>query len=283
MRYVALAVAFAIGFVLRRRLAPIYRPLWRGLALVVSGPLALLSGWSFEARPTSMLSLVLLLAAELLAFAIGLRLARRGTLPPVVAAGAVSNSGFWSIPIAGALFGPTAIPFVALYDIAGIVRPLGVVRALRGLAPEKPRPATAAIDYLPQAALVVGLLLNAGFDPPRATEGLLSLLGIMIGVGGFLVLGAAMPHQPPALGHFRIALPALPLRFLLPALALTAVTLIAVDVPPAAWVIALSPSAFMTISLGRLYGYDQQVTMAIPLMTVPLAVAFLPLVNLFGS
>ena len=53
--------------------------------------------------------------------------------------------------------------------------------------------------------------------------------------------------------------------------------------PPAAYVLAFAPSAFSAISLGRLYGYDQRLTIAVPLLTVPVAIAFVPLVKVLGS
>ncbi len=49
--------------------------------------------------------------------------------------------------------------------------------------------------------------------------------------------------------------------------------------PTAVWVLALAPSPF---SVGNLYGYGKTQTAAIPLLTVPLAVALVPVAAWLG-
>ena len=73
------------------------------------------------------------------------------TTAPAVAS-AVSNSGFWSIPVAGAMFGPAGAAFAVLYDVVSIPRGVLVTRTLRAYAPSRPSGRSAAVDYLPQAA-----------------------------------------------------------------------------------------------------------------------------------
>ncbi|MDQ4071066.1 MAG: hypothetical protein M3203_16590 [Actinomycetota bacterium] len=49
--------------------------------------------------------------------------------------------------------------------------------------------------------------------------------------------------------------------------------------PAAAWVLALAPSPFAVVSFSRLYGYSREDVAAIPLVTLPVAVALLPVVK----
>jgi len=74
---------------------------------------------------------------------------RRARHPPAAApavASAVSNSGFWSIPVAGALFGPAGAAFAVLYDVVSARRGLLVTRTLRAYAPSRPCGRSAAVE-----------------------------------------------------------------------------------------------------------------------------------------
>ena len=146
MRYVVLALAFAIGVWGRERIGDHFRLIYRGQAAILGAPLALLSGWSFVWRPASVGVLAALLTAELMALGLALKLIQQGRLSPVTGVAATSNSGFWSTPIAGALFGPAGTAFAVVYDIVGAVRPFIIVRTLRGRAPEPPSRRSALVD-----------------------------------------------------------------------------------------------------------------------------------------
>jgi predicted permease len=281
--YALLFVAFALGFSLRKRIGDRFRIFYRGQAVVLGAPLALLSGWSFVWRVTSLLTLLCLLVAELIMLFIALRLLQRGRISPVTAMASSSNTGFWAQPIAGALFGPSGTAFAVVTDIAGFVFPFIIVRTLRTRAPEKPSRRSAVVDYLPAVALVVGLGLQFIRAIPVGAKNTIPLLAVLLGCVGFLALGAAMPDNLPTRRDFVAALPVIPLRFTLPFLTMLALWGAGIDVPGGAWVIALAPNAFVVVVMARLYGYDRRQTAALPLLTIPISVILLPLVAALGS
>ncbi len=282
MRFVVLALAFAIGVRGRERIGDRFRLIYRGQAAILGAPLALLSGWTFVWRPASVGVLAALLTAELMALGLALKLIQRGRLSPVTGVAATSNSGFWSTPIAGALFGPAGTAFAVVYDIVGAVRPFIIVRTLRARAPEPPSRRSALVDYLPAVALVLGLGLQLTGRAPDRLEDLIPWLALVLGGIGFLALGAAMPARFPARSDFKEALPVLPLRFVLPFSTLVVLLLTGVDVPDGAWVVSLAPNAFLAIAMARLYGYGRERTAAIPLLTLPISAGLLPLVAALG-
>lgn len=277
-----LGLAFAIGVWSRHRIGDHFRLLYRSQAAILGAPLALLSGWSFVWQPTSIGVLSALLIAELAALSFALTLVRRNHLSPVTGVAVTSNSGFWSTPIAGALFGPVGTAFAVVYDIVGAIRPFVIVRTLRGNAPERPSRRSALVDYLPAVALVIGLGLQLVAVAPDQLARLIPWLALIIGAIGFFALGAAMPATFPGGNDFKAALPVLPLRYLLPFLTLLLLLATGIEVPDGAWVIALAPNAFLVVAMARLYGYGRERAAAIPLLTVPLSAALLPVVAALG-
>lgn len=283
MTYVLLALAFLSGVLFRERIGDSFRFLYRGQAAMLGAPLALLAGWSFVSRPTSVGVIAVLLLAELGAVSVGLWLLQRGRISPVTAVAATSNSGFWSTPIAGALFGAPGTAFAVVYDIVGAIRPFIIVRTLRKRAPETPSRRTALIDYLPAVALFVGLGLQFIRPVPPPAEAALPWLALLLGGLGFFALGAAMPDRFPKRSDFAAGAPVIPLRFVLPFGAMLLLRGAGVDVPGGAWVIALAPNAFMVIAMARLYGYDRRKAAAITLLAVPIAAALVPLAAWLGK
>ncbi len=277
MRYALLATAFLVGFLLRDRLETGYRTIFRAQAVIVGIPLSFVAGWTFETRASSLVTLLALLATELAVITAAVRLAARDHLSPVHAVSATSNSGFWSIPIAGTLFGPAGAAFAIVYDIVGFIRPLLILRTLRRSAPEPPSRASALADYAPDAALAIGFILGALAEPPELARDVLSLFAVGLGLIGFALLGAAMPDRVPDKSNFVAALPVVPLRFVAPLTTCLVLRAIGVEVPAGAWVIALAPPAFRIVSLARLYGYERASATAIPLISVPIAAALVPL------
>jgi predicted permease len=282
VRYLLLGFALSLGVACRNRIGESFRTLYRSQAAFLGAPLALLAGWSFEWRPTALSVLLCLLAVELTVITFAIRLSRRDRLSPVTAVASTSNSGFWSTPIAGALFGPPGAAFAVVYDIVGAVRPFLIVRTLRSQAPEAPSRRSALVDYLPATTLVVGLVLQLIRPIPESAKEALPWLALVLGVIGFFALGAAMPQGFPRREDFVAAAPVIPLRFLLPLLVLLALRAIGVSIPSGAWVVALAPNAFLAIAMARLYGYDRRRAAAIPILTVPIAAALIPLAGWLG-
>lgn len=283
MRYLVLVVGFVLGFAARERIRDAFRTFYRAQAALLGAPLALLAGWSFAWRAMSLLALICLLAVELLTIAFALRQVRRGGLSPVTAVASTSNSGFWSTPIAGAMFGPPGAAFAVVYDILGAIRPFIIVRTLRRKAPERPSRRSALVDYLPAAALILGLTLQLTRPVPPRAEDLIPWLALVLGAVGFFALGAAMPETWPHKDDFVAAAPVIPLRFTLPFLTMLALRTLGVDVPSGAWVVALAPNAFLVIAMARLYGYDRRRAAAVVLIAVPAATLMLPLAAALGS
>jgi predicted permease len=54
------------------------------------------------------------------------------------------------------------------------------------------------------------------------------------------------------------------------------------DMPAAVWVLRAGAVAVLAVSMANLYGYREAQTAAIPLLTVPLAVALIPVAAWLG-
>lgn len=202
MRYLILAVALAAGIGFRVRIGDSFRRLYRGQAALLGAPLAVLAGWSFRWRPTSLLVLVVLLTVELGVISFALWLVSRARLSPATAVASTSNSGFWSTPIAGVLFGAPGAAFAVVYDIVGAARPFVIVRTLRKRAPETPSRRSALVDYLPATALIVGLVLQLLGPIPQGMKEVIPWLAVVLDAVGFFALGAAMPATFPRRDDF---------------------------------------------------------------------------------
>ena len=282
MRYLLLLGAFSVGVGFRKKIGGRYQLVYRGQAAMLGAPLALLSGWSFEWRPTSLGVLSCLLAAELGVISVALWLVSHGRLSPVTAVASTSNSGFWSMPIAGALFGPSGTAFAVVYDIVGAARPFVIVRTLRKHARDEQTRRSAIVDYLPATSLLFGLVLQLVRPIPETLEAAVTWLALAVGVVGFFALGAAMSDRFPRKEDFAAAAPVIPLRFLFPLGSLVVLRALGVEVPGGAWVVALAPNAFLAIAMARLYGYDRRRAAAIPMLAVPIAAALVPLAAWLG-
>ena len=271
-----MASAFLVGTGMRRITVGWFNLLFRAQLVILASTLALLTGWTVSLGGTALVAMALLLGAEVAALGFGRTLARSGRLNPPAAASAASNSGFWSIPVSGMLFGASGAAFAVVYDVVAVPRAALVIHTLRRSAPNSPSRRSSLVDYLPQLALCTGLLLRhvasgPGLGPVRP-------LGLAVGIAGFLLLGMAMPLEWPRAGDWLRALPAVPLRFGLPAAVCLLARAVGLQLPGPVWVLALAPSPFIVVSLSRLYGYRREEAAAIPLLMVPLALLLLPMV-----
>ena len=268
--------AFFIGTGVRRVGREWFSRLFRAQLMVLTSSLALLTGWSVSLGGADLVAMAVLLGAEVAALVLGLTLVRAGKVSPPAAASAASNSGFWSIPVSGMLFGATGAAFAVVYEAVALPRVGLLIHTLRRSAPESPSRRSALVDYLPPAALCSGLLLRQVVEGPGL--GPVRPLGLAVGMAGFLLLGMAMPVGWPQAGDWRRALPAVPLRLVLPVTVCLLARAAGLQLPGPVWVLALAPSPFIVVSLSRLYGYRREEATTIPLLTVPVALVLLPVV-----
>jgi predicted permease len=276
MALLLVASGVPFGLAVRRRLSPRLPRLVRVQALLLGVPIGLAAGLLFVARFDALAAMAALVAAEAAGIWIGgaVNRARGGGLVSVTAS--TSNTGIWSLPIAGLAFGPAAAAFVAVFDQMSFPRGLLLTSRLRRFAPTRQSGRTALVDYAPATALVTGLILQALLGRPDALAAWLPRVGLVAAALNMVLIGAAMPRARPTAVHARHALTGAAFRFLPGVLALTVLQLVGVHVPAAAWVLALAPSYYSMLTLSRLYGYDAREAIATAGVTTLLAATALP-------
>ena len=169
---------------------------------------------------------------------------------------ALSNGGFWVIPVATAVAGSPAAVFAVLIDRVYIVIAAFMTWVLRRYAPRQQRMRTSWVDQAPFIALGIGLVLNYFSDAPDWTATalewcapLLAMTGMAVFVGSVLHPSQRIPWRPGVrpwlvLTLVRIGL-FLPLAFLAPTTAMhVGFVLLAFSIP-----------AFFPPQLSILYGY----------------------------
>jgi predicted permease len=268
------------GLVARRRLAGRLPRLVRGQMLLLAMPLAFAAGLLFAPRFDAVVSMAALVAAEAAGVWLGGLVNERSGDNLVAVTASSSNTGIWSLPIAGLLFGPAAVTFVAVFDQMAFPRGLVLTSRLRRFAPTPQVARTALVDYAPAAALVSGLVLQAVLGRPEDLAPWLPRLGVASAAVNMLLIGAAVPEARPGPRHARRALLGAAFRFVPAATALTALLLVGVHPPAAAWLLAFAPSYYTMLTLSRLYGYDAREAAATAVTTTAIAAAALPLLLL---
>jgi predicted permease len=245
--------------------------------LFLAMPLAFAAGLLFVPRFNAVVSMAGLIAAEATGIWIGGKLNERSGRSLVSVTASSSNTGIWALPVAGMVFGPSAVAFVAVFDQMSLPRGLVLTSRLRRFAPTKQVSRTALVDYAPAAALSAGLILQALFGRPDGLGAWLPRFGIAAAVVNMLLIGAAVPNGAPALSHARRALLGSVFRFVPGVAVLGLLVAAGVHPPAAAWLLALAPSYYTMLTLSRLYGYDSREAVATALTTTALAAAALPL------
>ena len=187
------------GLALRGLAAAILPRLIRGQMLVVAMPLAFAAGLVFAPRFPALISMAALVAAEGAGIWVGGVLNRRAGTPAVSLTASSSNTSIWSLPIAGLLFGPSAVTFVAVFDQIAFPRTLLLISRLRSFAPRRQLPRTAFIDYGPASALVCGLVLQALVGRPH------SLMPRLPRLGGRFRAAGNENERPAICGPFAVA------------------------------------------------------------------------------
>jgi predicted permease len=228
-------------------------------------------------RFTAVVSMAALVLAEGVGIWIGGVVNRRRGGGLVCVTASTSNTGIWSLPIAGLLLGPAAAAFVAVYDQMSFPRALVLTSRLRRFAPRPQASRTALVDYAPSVALVTGLVLQALFGRPDALAPWLPRVGLVGAAATMVLIGAAVPRALPGVTHVRHGLLGAAFRFVPGALALASLTVLGIDPPAAAWLLAFAPSFYGMLTLSRLYGYDAREAVATAVVTTLLAASALPL------
>jgi predicted permease len=264
------------GLVARRRLSTVLPRLVRGQMLLLGTPVAFAAGLLFVPRFAAVVSMAALVAAEAAGVWVGGRLNARRDEPLIAATASASNTGIWSLPLAGIFFGPAAVAFVAVYDQMTFPRGLLMTARLRRFAPTPQVGRTAFVDYAPAAALLLGLALQEAFGRPHGLGPWLPRLGIAAAVVNMLLIGAAVPTALPAATHARSCVLGALFRFVPGVAALAALLAFGVHPPAAAWLLAFAPSYFTMLTMSRLYGYDGREAVATTLATTGIAAAVLP-------
>ena len=156
-----------------------------------------------------------------------------------------------------------------------------ILQLMRRHPPEAQPARTAIVDYLPQLGLASGLLV-ARVAPPPDAGAWLQVLGTVLGGVGFALLGMAMPTRWPCRRDWAGAVPGLALRFGVTGAACAVAQAAGMPLPGAAWVVALAPTPFAVVSFAHLYGYRREQAATLPLLSVPIAAALLPVVARLG-
>jgi len=269
---------FALGIAVRALLRAHFATAFRANLALGVGLLGLLAGWSFTGSAQSIAALGALLAAQLAAVLLAARLFGDGRNGPVLAYMLYGNPGFWAVPVAAATLGARPAVVLAAYDMLTQPRLAVGLRLLRARAPELPNPRTALTDYAPALAATAGLALGRVVPAPELVPHLVTALAVVLAAVGALLMGVAWPRRPWfGAVEAGVVVRALGLHLTVVPGALLAVSAAGLDVPPAAWLLALGPVPLSTLPFARLYGYSPRVAACGIALSVAAAVALLPL------
>lgn len=278
-------VGLLAGIWLGPRAAPRYSSYFRLQMLGIVLPLSFAGGWSVRPTIASGAAMVIVMAGELLGIAAAWSLASgRGQDRRFHGVSTAINSSFWSLPAALTLFGPAAATFTVLFDsLFAPLRNSLFVWMMRSSAPGSQQRRTAWVDNsrsIGAAAGVSALALAGG--PPHWIDGAIETLGYAAALSGFVLLGAALPRTIPA-RVWREAALVMPLRFV-PVTALLLIAGVAgLRVERGAWVLALAPCWFAYLSWARLYGHRGEFAAATIVLSLPIALALLPVAGILGA
>ena len=275
--------AFVVGLGSRRWLQRHFAVLFRAQFAVGMGVLAVLAGWSFDLSTRNVTALGVLLAAQVSAVVLAERLFRDRTDGPLLAFGMFGNPTFWSLPVAAVTLGAEAAVFVAAYDMLTQPRIALGVKLLRTRAPIKQSARTALADYAPTAGAVAGVLLGRAIEAPPAIATVVTGLGIAMSILGAILLGVAWPREWYGRCATQISLRGLALHLTFVPATLATATLLGLNLPPAAWILALGPLPLSIVSFARLYGYSTRLAATGLALSIAAALALLPLAVAVGG
>ncbi len=274
--------AFVLGLGARRWLQRYFAVLFRAQFAFGMGLLAVLSGWSFDVTLRNVAALGMLLVAQVSAVALAERLFRDRTDGPLIAFGMFGNPTFWSLPVAAVTIGPEAGVFIVAYDMLTQPRIALGVKLLRTRAPVEQSPSSALADYAPAVAAVAGLLFGLLIDAPSVVASIVTGLGIAMSMVAALLLGVAWPREWIGRGTAKLSLRGLALHLTFVPAVLGAATLLGLDLPGAAWILAFGPLPVSIVAFARLYGYSTRTAATGLALSVALALALLPVALLLS-
>ncbi len=260
------------------------RWLQRHIALLVRaqlaggvGALAVLAGWSFELSVRNLAALAVLLVAQLTALTVASRLFRRRTDHALIAFWMFGNPSFWTAPVAVATLGAQAAVFIVAYDMLTQPRIALGVRLLRRHARVPQARGTALADYAPTIGAFSGLLLGRLVAAPDVIATLVAGLAVAMSAVGALLLGVAWPKRWIGRPQIALSMRGLALHLTLVPAILAAATLAGIDLPGAAWLLALGPIPLSVVSFAQLYGYSPRTAATALVLSLAAATALLPL------
>jgi hypothetical protein len=268
---------FALGLAARRAWQRHFALVFRLNTAAGLAVLALLAGWSFDGGAGGLAVLGVILAAQLAAVVFGAWVFRRHADAPLLSFALYGNPSFWAVPVSAALFGPRAAVVIATYDMLTQPRVAGVVRFMRRRAPIPQAARTGLVDYAPTACAVAGLALGHVAPAPDVIAQIVVVLGTALAVVGAMLLGLGWPQggwlgRPERTIVGRLL--AVHLTVVPALLGLAAVA--GVDVPAAAWILALGPVPLSMLSFARLYGYSSRLAACALATSMAVALALLP-------
>lgn len=190
-----MGVAVDRGGARLRRDWPIYL---RAQLLATAGLLTLFSAWRLSS-PAEVIAPVLIASVGwvLLGGSLLTRQGRTKGLAALECWAAFPNSGFWVLPIAGALVGPTGSMVTALSIAVYAVPNFVCIHLMRRDAPIPQRRSTSWIDQSALGALGLGLALHLAGPAPAFSRWVLDASGpLMAFVGAALFTGSVLhPHN----------------------------------------------------------------------------------------
>jgi hypothetical protein len=269
--------AFVVGLGARRWLQRHIALLVRAQLAGGIGALAVLSGWSFELNVRNLTAIAVLLGGQLTALTVASRIFRRRTDHALIAFWMFGNPSFWTAPVAVATLGAKAAVFIVAYDMLTQPRIALGVRLLRRHARVPQARGTALADYAPTIGAFAGLLLGRFATAPDLVATLVAGLAVAMSAVGALLLGVAWPKRWIGRPQVAISARGLALHLTLVPAILAIATLAGVDLPGAAWLLALGPIPLSVVSFAQLYGYSPRTAATALALSLAAAVALLPL------
>jgi predicted permease len=275
--------AFVVGLGSRRWLQRHFAVLFRAQFAVGMGLLAVLAGWSFDLTLRNVTALAVLLAAQVSSVVLAERLFRDRTDGPLIAFGMFGNPTFWSLPVAAVTLGAEAAVFLVAYDMLTQPRVALGVKLLRSRAPIEQSTRTALADYAPTAGAIAGVAIGQLVQAPPAIATAVTVLGIAMSMVGAVLLGVAWPREWFGRGATRLSLRGLALHLTFVPASLALATFVGLDLPAAAWILALGPLPVSIVSFARLYGYSTRIAATGLALSIASALALLPVAIAVGG
>jgi predicted permease len=178
--------------------------------------------------------------------------------------------------VAAVTLGPEAGVFIVAYDMLTQPRIALGVKLLRTRAPVEQSRRSALADYAPAAAAVAGLLFGLLVPAPPLIASIVTVLGIAMSLVAALLLGVAWPREWIGRCSTKLSLRSLALHLTFVPAVLGAATLLGLDLPGAAWILAFGPLPVSIVAFARLYGYSTRTAATGLALSVVLALALLP-------